>query len=96
MSVNSKSTSWSVLNRYGKRKYITNDERERFLRSSSSFREEIQLLCETMAATGCRISEALSLTESSFDFDSGVVVVECLRVGFETNSLRDNALRHGG
>lgn len=79
MSVNSRSTSWSVLNRYGKRKYITNDERERFLRSSSSFREDIQLLCETMAATGCRISEALSLTKSSFDFDSGVVVVECLK-----------------
>lgn len=79
MSVNLRSTSWSVLNRYGKRKYITNDERERFLQSASSFSEEIQILCEIMAATGCRISEALSLTEGSFDFDSGVVVVECLK-----------------
>lgn len=79
MSVNSKSISCSLLGRNGKRKYLTIHECDAFLAAAHLYRNDILLFCEIMAATGCRISEALSLTISSFDFDSGTVVVECLK-----------------
>ncbi|MFO1255750.1 MAG: site-specific integrase [Sphingomonadaceae bacterium] len=79
MPANFKSISPSILNRHGKRKYLTIHEREKFLQAAQSFREDIFLLCELITATGCRISEALALMAESVDFDSGVLVVECLK-----------------
>ena len=79
MSVNSKSISCSLLGRNGKRKYLTIRESDAFIAAAHLYPNDILLFCEVMVATGCRVSEALSLTTSSFDFDSGIVVIECLK-----------------
>lgn len=69
----------SILNGSGKRKYLTEEELYDFINAASEFDQKSYLFCRIMAATGCRISEALALTVRDFDFDSGVVVLECLK-----------------
>ncbi|MCW2387184.1 integrase [Sphingobium sp. B11D3B] len=77
--VNSKATAWTLLNERGKRKYVTRQERDKFVEASYTFHHDIADFCMLLAATGCRISEALSLTPAHFDFKLGVVAVETLK-----------------
>lgn len=64
----------------GQRKYLTEDERRRFmLAAAASDRAEVATLCATVALTGCRISEALALTPSSFDLTEGFIAIRCLK-----------------
>ncbi|MBN8806097.1 MAG: site-specific integrase [Sphingopyxis terrae] len=74
-----KAANWSLLSARGKRKYITREERGLFLAASVAFHADIADFCMIVAATGCRVSEALSLTPGSFDFDLGVVAIESLK-----------------
>jgi intergrase/recombinase len=46
----------------GKRKYLTTDERDRFLKAAEKFDREVRTFCALLAYSGCRISEALALT----------------------------------
>ncbi len=63
----------------GQRKYLTADERLRFLRAADSAPPKIRTLCLTLAWTGCRISEALALTPDAIDRESAAVVVRSLK-----------------
>ena len=70
----------SLFTAAGHRKYLTSDERRRFFDAASrSSRSEVQTLCAVLAYTGCRISEALELTASSFHMADGFVVILSLK-----------------
>ncbi len=63
----------------GKRKYLTQSEREVFLQSAIQFSREIRTFCDTLTLSGCRISEALALTSDRIDFEAGVIIFETLK-----------------
>jgi hypothetical protein len=72
-------TSWTVTDRVGQRKYLTWKEREAFLRSAAHRDRPVRSFCWMLAATGCRISEALALSERSIDFEGGHVIIQSLK-----------------
>jgi integrase/recombinase XerD len=64
----------------GQRKYLTADERRRFLLTASRVpRAEVRTLCLLLAHTGCRISEALATTPASIEPTAGFVSIRCLK-----------------
>ena len=63
----------------GQRKYLTSSERQVFLSAASQFDESTMTLCWVISSTGCRISEALSLTGNSVDRDAKMITIECLK-----------------
>ncbi len=70
---------WTVYNRQGQRKYLTRSETNSFLAAARDQNGAVQSFCWMMAVTGCRISEALALTEKSIDFEAKHVIIECLK-----------------
>lgn len=70
----------SLFTAAGHRKYLTSDERWRFLSAAACQpRPEVHTLCAVLAHTGCRLSEGLSLTAASFDLTDGFVAIRCLK-----------------
>lgn len=63
---------------YG-RKYLNQDERQRFLASAQQLPAPHRLFAEVLAWTGARISEALALVPASFDLDAGSVTLPTLK-----------------
>ena len=64
----------------GKRKYLTAEERERFLGAAAEHhRGEVRTFCMVMAYTGCRISEALQLTADRVDFSARAITFQTLK-----------------
>jgi integrase/recombinase XerD len=63
----------------GQRKYLTPSERQGFLRAAENAPREVRTFCETLAHSGCRISEALALTATRVDVGAGVLVFESLK-----------------
>ena len=63
----------------GQRKYLTPSERQEFLRAAENAPREVRTFCETLAHSGCRISEALALTAARVDVGAGVLVFESLK-----------------
>lgn len=63
----------------GQRKYLTTSERTAFLKAAKNFDISTFTLCWLISATGCRISEALSLTTKSIDIQARLIVIECLK-----------------
>jgi len=63
----------------GQRKYLTEPERNRFLKAARSTDTPIRALCEVLAFTGCRVSEALALTPERVDPVAGLLVFESLK-----------------
>lgn len=63
----------------GRRKYLTPVERREFLRAAKRAPHRVRTFCETLAHTGCRISEALALTADRVDRNAGVLVFESLK-----------------
>jgi integrase len=66
----------------GRRKYMTADERARFLAAAEqapTTTDTEATFCLVLAYTGCRLSEALALTADRVDLDAGVVIVESLK-----------------
>lgn len=70
----------SLYSRHGHRKYVSADERRRFLAAAVALpRRELGTLCLVLAHTGCRISEALALTSAALALSEGVVAIRCLK-----------------
>lgn len=70
----------SLYTRTGRRKYLNADERSRFLAASlACARPDQRTLCLTLAYTGCRISEALALTASCIERESGFIAFRTLK-----------------
>ena len=64
----------------GKRKYLTLDEQQQFLTASSELeRPEVRTFCDTLAYTGCRISEALALTVDRVDISAKAITFQTLK-----------------
>jgi integrase len=63
----------------GRRKYLTADERARFLAAAEDATRETRTFCLVLAHTGCRISEALELTPERVDLANGTIVFESLK-----------------
>lgn len=68
-----------LFDRKGQRKYLTPAERVEFLRAAGHAQREVRTFCETLAHTGCRLSEALALTATRVDIGAGVLVFESLK-----------------
>lgn len=70
----------SLYSGSGTRKYLTPAERERFVAAAQAHpREDVRLLCLTLAYTGCRISEALALTPASIEAEDGFIALRSLK-----------------
>lgn len=63
----------------GNRKYLTHDERERFLKAAALAVGEVQTLCSVLVYTGCRMAEALELTYQQVDVQSEAITFEVIR-----------------
>jgi len=58
----------------GHRKYLTEPERNRFLKAARSTDTPVRAFCEVLAYTGCRLSEAFALTPERVDSAAGFLV----------------------
>lgn len=63
----------------GRRKYLTAAERQAFLLAAKRRQPNVYTFCATLAYTGARLSEVLSLAPAHFDLDNRVVLIECLK-----------------
>ena len=62
------------------RKYLTRDERERFLAAVRAHpKPPVQTLARTLALTGCRVSEALALRACDVDLDAAEIRIATLK-----------------
>lgn len=68
-----------VYNGEGQRKYLTSSEVDSFLEKARNTDVAVHTFCWMLAVSGCRISEALALTESSIDFETKHVVIQSLK-----------------
>lgn len=68
-----------LFDQHGRRKYLTPAERRAFLDAAEIASEPVRTFRETLAYTGCRISEALELTADRVDLNDGVLVFESLK-----------------
>jgi len=71
--------SLSVYDGGGRRKYLTRSETDQFLAAARKRSALVYGFCWFITTTGCRISEALSVTPASFDFEAQQVVIESLK-----------------
>jgi integrase/recombinase XerD len=63
----------------GRRKYLSADELRRFMKAATRAEHSARSLCLTLAYSGCRISEALSLTSDNIDVSTGRIVFRTLK-----------------
>jgi integrase/recombinase XerD len=68
-----------IFGRNGQRKYMTTAERNTFLHAASGFDDVTLTLCWLISATGCRISEALAVSQHNIDWETKMVVFESLK-----------------
>ena len=71
--------SRELFNTAGKRLYLTDSERKKFLAAADQEERQVRIFCYVLAHTGCRISEALQLVGERIDFDAGAIVFESLK-----------------
>ena len=69
----------SIFDAKGQRLYVTPEERRRFLRVTKNYPHRERLFCQTLALTGCRIPEALTLDAEHIDRGAKVVVFATLK-----------------
>lgn len=63
----------------GNRKYLTAEERKRFIEAAKRQPFPIDTFCLTLAYTGARISEVLALKAGNVDVDAGTIIIESLK-----------------
>lgn len=75
-----KKQSISLYGQDGRRKYLTAQERYRFITAARTYpRSDIGTLCLTLAYCGCRISEALALTLHSVNAEDHAIAIRSLK-----------------
>lgn len=72
-------TIFQLHDNSGGRKYLTIDERDRFLTSAKSAERKVRTFCFCLAFTGCRISEALELTADRIDLAEKSIAFRSLK-----------------
>lgn len=68
-----------LRNSDGEKKYLTPQEREKYLFAASRQQRQISTFCLMLVHSGCRISEALALTANKIDMESNRIVIETLK-----------------
>lgn len=68
-----------LYDRTGQRKYLTRNERRRFLEAAKLIPLEKRAFCNVLLFSGCRISEALQLTRERIDAQDNVLVFRTLK-----------------
>ena len=71
--------SFELFDKTGRRKYLTPEEREAFLKAAEIAPRDVRTFCGVLAFTGCRISEALELTADRIDLNAEAIVFETLK-----------------
>lgn len=71
--------TWSLLDARGQRKYLTPAERRDFIQAAFDSDPLTKSFCLTLAMTGGRISEILSLTAERVDQADKTIVIESLK-----------------
>lgn len=71
--------TFSLLDRTGQRKYLTPIERAAFIAAALVSEPATGLFCLTLALTGARISEVLSLTPDLVDAGNNTITFETLK-----------------
>ncbi len=69
----------TLYNQSGHRLYLTLDERTVLLDAASRAPRNFRTFYEVLHFTGCRISEALSITAERIDFENKAIVFETLK-----------------
>lgn len=70
----------SLFTYAGERKYLTDCERKRFIRALAVLDcPHHRTFCETIYWTGCRPSEALTLSALSVDLSAGMIILRSLK-----------------
>lgn len=70
----------SLYSTSGQRKYLTPQERQRFIEAATACpRRDVGALCLTLAYTGCRISEALAVTSAQVNCETGAIAIRTLK-----------------
>jgi len=68
-----------LFDQNGNRLYLTKEERQLFLDHAKTQRTEVRTFAETIAYTGCRISEALEICPSRIEIDTNQVLLRTLK-----------------
>ncbi len=68
-----------LIDSKGQRLYLTSKEREDFLNAAKNAPREIRTFCFALHYTGCRISEALSLTPKLVDLSEKALIFRTLK-----------------
>ncbi len=63
----------------GERKYLTSEEGNRFLYAATKYSPQICAFCFVLTFTGCRISEALMITQRHLDQEQGYIRLRTLK-----------------
>ncbi len=63
----------------GRRKYLSAEERARFLAAAALAAPRIEAFCLLLHFTGCRISEGLGLRAEHLDFEAGSAALQTLK-----------------
>jgi len=72
-------SGWQVRDAAGRRKYLSIEERGRFLDAADCLTPASRALCHVLAHTGCRISEALALTIDHIDVERLTLTIRTLK-----------------
>ena len=72
-------TAYEAYDSAGRRKYLTGSEGKRFLEAAASMGSRERLFCEAMYYLGCRVSEAIRLTQGDIEAGECVIRVLCLK-----------------
>ena len=77
-----------IFDGYGRRKYLTPDERKRFIDACADLPLPQQTFCLLLAYSGCRPSEALELPKVRIDEEMRAVVIRSLKKRRDTAVYR--------
>lgn len=72
----------------GLRKYLTQDERQAFIKAADAAPRDVRTFCYVLVYTGCRITEALELTDQRVDFANGCLTFRTIKKRGETPIYR--------
>lgn len=70
---------WQVYDDTGHRKYLSEEERQHFLVAAQLLPPAGMTLCRTLALTGCRVSEALTLARHQLDAERCALTFKTLK-----------------
>ncbi|QDX25730.1 site-specific integrase [Sphingomonas suaedae] len=73
------SGDWQPYDQQGRRKYLNEAERQRFLNAANRLPSEARALCYFLSYTGCRVSEALAVCREHIDIEASAVVIRTLK-----------------